>query len=62
MGNNSWQRASLDARLVVVCETIAQLRGAVLVHPKVAEDHRSDEAGENESSRQCRRSRRPPDK
>jgi hypothetical protein len=45
-GNDSRQRASLDARLVVVCETIAQLRGAKLVHPKAAEDHRSDEAGE----------------
>jgi hypothetical protein len=46
MGNNSRQRASLDARLVVIRETIAQLRGAVLVYPKVAEEHRSDEADE----------------
>jgi len=44
MGNNSRQRVSLDARLVVVCETIAQLRGAVLAHPKGPENHRSDEA------------------
>jgi hypothetical protein len=46
MGNDSRRRASLDARLVVVCETLAQLRGAALGHSKVTEDHRSDEADE----------------
>ena len=37
MGNNNRRLASLNARLVVCCETIAQLRGAMLVRPKVAE-------------------------
>jgi len=46
MGNDSRQRASLNARLVVLCETIAQLRGTVLVRPKVAESHPVDETGE----------------
>jgi hypothetical protein len=46
MGNDNRQRASLNARLVVLCETMAQLRGAVLVRPKVAENHPADEAGE----------------
>jgi hypothetical protein len=43
---NNRQRASLNARLVVLCETIAQLRSAVLVRPKVAENHPADETGE----------------
>ena len=46
MGNDSRQWASLNARLVVLCETIAQLRGTVLVRPKVAERHPVDETGE----------------
>jgi hypothetical protein len=36
---NDRQRASLNARLVVLCETIAQLRAAVL------ENHPADETG-----------------
>ena len=40
MGNYNRQRASLNARLVVLCETIAQLRAAVL------ENHPADETGE----------------
>jgi hypothetical protein len=43
---NNRRRASLNARLVVLCETITQLRGAMLVHPKVAENHPADETGE----------------
>ena len=46
MGNDNRQRASLNARLVVLCETIAQLRGAMLVRAKVAENHPADETGE----------------
>ena len=39
-GNDRGQRASLKARLVVLCETIAQLRAAVL------ENHPADVTGE----------------
>ena len=39
-GYNDRQRASLNARLVVLCETIAQLRAAVL------ENHSADATGE----------------
>ena len=57
MSNDNRQRASLNARLVVCCETIAQLRGAELVRPEVAEDHAADETGEKRmESRQLRRS------
>ena len=46
MGNDNRQWASLNARLAVLCETIAQLQGAVLVRPKVPENHPADETGE----------------
>jgi hypothetical protein len=46
MSCDNRQRASLNARLAVLCETIAQLRAAVLVRPKVAENHPVDETGE----------------
>ena len=40
------QPASLNVRLMVLCETVAQLRGAVLVRPKVAENQPADEMDE----------------
>jgi hypothetical protein len=48
MGSANRQRASLNARLVVLCETTAQLRAAVLVRSKVAENHSADATGEKQ--------------
>jgi hypothetical protein len=48
IGNDTRQWASLNARLVVCCETIAQLRGTMPVRPKVAENHPADETGEKQ--------------
>ena len=39
LGYNNRQQASLNARLVVLCEAIAELQGTVPVRPKVAEEH-----------------------
>lgn len=43
LDDNNPQRASLNARLVVLSETIAQLRGAELVYPKGGWRHKTGE-------------------
>ena len=48
LGYNKRQRAPLNARLVVLCEAIAELQGTVPVHPRVAENHPADSTGKNQ--------------
>ena len=46
MGYDNRQLASLNARLVVLRETMAQLWDAMLVRPEGAENNLADEMGE----------------
>jgi len=48
LGYNNRQWASLNARLVVLCEAIAELQGTVPVRPKVAEKHPADSPGDKQ--------------